>query len=218
MSQEARSDKQRSTQQAAVPKGILEEAESGKVIKKEFRKFIQAGKVIWGKTELSWSWNLQRMWKTTGHWEVNVKCPKCKNAFFTKSATCVNGHKCVKGKLALHWSVLAAGHSCETDSSALSWGSVAGAAAFSLLQAVFCSWQILSSKSDSRLKHLLQRAPEYCPEAMVRLARFSSKKAKRCSVGKALLTEISFLNDCVLLTYWVLSWQSTHVLSLVLPG
>nr|XP_025976817.1 reversion-inducing cysteine-rich protein with Kazal motifs-like isoform X2 [Dromaius novaehollandiae] len=26
--------------------------------------------------------------------------------------------------------------------------------------------QILSSKSDSRLKHLLQRAPEYCPESM----------------------------------------------------
>uniref|UniRef100_A0A8C0FKQ3 Reversion-inducing cysteine-rich protein with Kazal motifs n=1 Tax=Bubo bubo TaxID=30461 RepID=A0A8C0FKQ3_BUBBB len=35
-----------------------------------------------------------------------------------------------------------------------------------------CLSSILSSKSDSRLKHLLQRAPEYCPESMVRLHSF----------------------------------------------
>ncbi|XP_029426612.1 reversion-inducing cysteine-rich protein with Kazal motifs-like [Nannospalax galili] len=27
--------------------------------------------------------------------------------------------------------------------------------------------QIFSSKSESRLKHLLQRAPDYCPETMM---------------------------------------------------
>uniref|UniRef100_A0A8D0G7P3 Reversion-inducing cysteine-rich protein with Kazal motifs n=1 Tax=Sphenodon punctatus TaxID=8508 RepID=A0A8D0G7P3_SPHPU len=55
--------------------------------------------------------------------------------------------------------------------------------------------QILSSKSDSRLKHLLQRAPDYCPESMVSWTAFGVLKKSDGWVGLG-CCELAIVVEC----------------------